>query len=430
MTRIRNFLAHLREQLWLIPAIIIAAAMLIAFFMLTFGSRVFNGEDDVWWLYSGDPESARTLLSSLLSGLMTMTSLVVSVTFVILTLAASQLGPRLISMFVGDRQIQAVLGLFIGTIAYLILILRTVDEELGQDGVPHAAVTLGSVLTLICLFALLFYIHKIARSIVADNIVEAVSQILRKDVKDILRDDDSAEPPEFDPTGIAFRGISLDRHGYVQVVDYGRLVEIARENDGVIEVCVRSGHHVICHGEHVRVSRGMLDNCDEAIRKAFVIGRVRTPAQDLEHGIRQLVEISVRALSPGINDPFTAIAVVDRLGAALEEILLGRLQPKLLVDEDRRVRVIADRSGISGIVSAAFDPIRQAGSDNPAILIRIADTLGALARLLEPGEALRAVLGQLAKLEETAAFGRLTDTDRRDVIARIANARSVGRIAV
>jgi uncharacterized membrane protein len=430
MTRIRNFLAHLREQLWLIPAIIIAAAMLIAFFMLTFGYRVFNGEDDVWWLYSGDPDSARTLLSSLLSGLMTMTSLVVSVTFVILTLAASQLGPRLISMFVGDRQIQAVLGLFIGTIAYLILILRTVDEELGQNGVPHAAVTLGSLLTLGCLFALLFYIHKIARSIVADNIVEAVSQILRKDVKDILRDDDAFEPPEFDPAGITFRSLSLDRHGYLQVVDYGHLVEIARRNDVVIDVLVRAGHHVIRRGEHVRVSSGASAECDEEIRNAFVIGRVRTPAQDLEHGIRQLVEIGVRALSPGINDPFTAIAVIDRLGAALEEILLGRLQPKLLVDEDGRVRVIADRSGISGIVDAAFDSIRQAGSDNPAILIRIADTLGALARLLEPGEALRAVLGQLAKLEETAAFGRLTDTDRRDVIARIASARSIARVAV
>ena len=106
-------------------------------------------------LQRGGPASARTLLSSLLSGLMTMTSLVISMTFVILTLAASQLGPRLISMFISDRQIQAVLGLFIGTIVYIIAILRSVDENLGGDGVPHAAVTLASLLTLICLFALL-----------------------------------------------------------------------------------------------------------------------------------------------------------------------------------------------------------------------------------------------------------------------------------
>ncbi|HSP23684.1 MAG TPA: DUF2254 domain-containing protein [Saliniramus sp.] len=430
MSRIRNFLSHIREQLWLIPAIFTLISMLVAFLMLTFGSLLFDGETDAWWLYSGDPQSARTLLSSLLSGLMTMTSLVVSMTFVILTLAASQLGPRLISMFVGDRQIQAVLGLFIGTIVYLIAILRTVDEEFGRGGVPHAAVTLASLLTLACLFALLFYIHKIARSIVADNVVEAVSQTLRKNVKEILRYDGSVEPPAFDQAGLRFRSISLDRHGYIQVVDYDRLIEIARKSDAVIEVRVRAGHHVICTGDHVRVTSGASGECDEAIRSAFVIGRVRTPAQDLEHGIRQLVEIAVRALSPGINDPFTAIAVIDRLGAALEQILLGGLQPRLLPDEDGRVRVVADRSGVTGIVDAAFDSIRQAGSDNPAILIRIADTLGALARLPEPGEALRAVLGQLAKLEETAQFGHLTESDRKAVLSRIAEARSVGRVAV
>lgn len=430
MTRIRNYLAHIREQLWLIPAIITFGALLIAFGMVSYADRLFDGEADVWWIYSGDPGSARTLLSSLLSGLMTMTSLVVSVTFVILTLAASQLGPRLISMFVGDRQIQAVLGLFIGTIAYIVTILRTVNEELGQDGVPHAAVTLASLLTLACLFALLFYIHKIARSIVADNIVEAVSQILRRDVKDILRDDDSVEVSRFDLTGMTFRSISLNRHGYIQVVDYARLVEIARKNDAVIEVCVRAGHHVICNGVHVKISCGHSENIDAAVRSAFVIGRVRTPAQDIEHGIRQLVEIAVRALSPGINDPFTAIAVIDRLGAALEEILLGRLQPRLLADDDGRVCVVADRSGVTGIVDAAFDSIRQAGCDNPAILIRIADTLGALARLLEPGQAIRAVLGQLAKLEETAQLGRMTDCDRAAVVLRITDAKSVGRVLV
>lgn len=435
MDRIRNFLSHLREQLWLVPVAFTVGAMLVAVFMLSFGSRVFNGEGEVWWLYNGSPESARTLLSSLLSGLMTMTSLVISVTFVILTLAASQLGPRLISMFVGDRQIQAVLGLFIGTIVYIIAILRSVDENLGADGVPHAAVTLASLLTLVCLFALLFYIHKIARSIIADNVVEAVSQGLRKDVKGILRARDAAAPPAFEPpgfdrTGIAFRRIALEQQGYIQVIDYSRLVEIACENDAVIEVNVRAGHHVICHGDHVRVPAGISGDCDKAIRKAFVIGSTRTAAQDLEHGIRQLVEIAVRALSPGINDPFTAIAVIDRLTAALEEILTGHLQPQLITDATGRVRVIADRSAIAGIVDMAFDAIRQAGADNPAILIRIADTLGALARPLPPGEALRGVLAQLAKLQESAEMGRLVSADREEVFARIAVARGIGRVPV
>ena len=258
-----------------------------------------------------------------------------------------------------------------------------------------------------------------------------MSQALRGDVKAILRDDDkTAAPPAFDPTGLQFRSISLDNPGYIQVVDYDRLIEIARKSDAVVDVRVRAGHHVICGGDHVRVTGEASDERDEAIRSAFVIGRVRTSAQDLEHGIRQLVEIAVRALSPGINDPFTAIAVIDRLGTALEQVLRGRLQPTLLLDEDGRVRVVADRSSVTGIVDAAFESIRQAGCDKPAILIRIADTLGALAPQLKPGEALRAVLGQLAKLEEAAQLGHMTDVDRTAVLARITHARSVGSVAV
>ena len=281
----------------------------------------------------------------------------------------------------------------------------------------------------------MFYIHKIARSIIADNVVEAVSQGLRKDVRDILHSGSApelstSEPPDFDEAGIAFRSIALEQQGYIQVVNYSRLVEIACENDAVIVVNVRAGHHVIRHGDHVRLSPGIPADCDKAIRKAFVIGRNRTAAQDLEHGIRQLVEIAVRALSPGINDPFTAIAVIDRLTAALEEVLQGRLQPKLITDAQGRVRVIADRSEVAGIVDIAFDAIRQAGADNPAILIRIADSLGALARLLTPGEALRAVLGQLAKLHESAQMGRLISADREHVLARITAARGIGSVAV
>lgn len=300
---------------------------------------------------------------------------------------------------------------------------------------PHAAVTLASLLTVICLFALLFYIHKIAHAIIADNVVEAVSQSLRKDVKEILQSDTATQsqicgPHDFDETGIAFRSIALEAQGYIQVVDYSRLVEIARENDAVIVVNVRAGHHLIHHGDHVRLSPGIPADCDKAIRKAFVIGRNRTAAQDLEHGIRQLVEIAVRALSPGINDPFTAIAVMDRLTAALEEILMGRLQPNLITDARGRVRVKADRNTFASIIDTAFDAIRQSGSDNPAILIRIADNLGALARLLQPGEPFRAVLGQLAKLHETAQSGKLTDMDREHVIARITAAREIGSVAI
>ncbi|MCT7374097.1 DUF2254 domain-containing protein [Chelativorans salis] len=431
MDRARNLIALLRTQLWPIPAVITLLAAALAYLLLTHGAALGpRNAGEHWWLYSGEARTARQLLSSLLSGLMTMTSLVVSVTFVILTLAANQLGPRLISIFMADRQIQTVLGVFIGTILYVILIMRVLDDELGSDGVPHLAVTAASVLTILCLLALLFYIHKIARLIIADNVVEAVAKEFRHTLHSLLPDGpvQPESKAEASPGSTAYP-LHLNSVGYLQVVDYERLVELARKRSVVIEVNVRAGHFILRDGEHVRVfSRRPLDeSLREDIRSTFTIGSSRTPAQDPEHGVGQLVEIATRALSPGMNDPFTARAVIDRLGAAFEVILTRHLQPRLLRDGGGAVRVMADRTDIDGLLDAAFHPIRQAGADHPAILIRIADIVRDLAAGATAAEQKHALIVQLLRLAQSARLGRLTVGDRKDVARRIKVARRAVR---
>jgi uncharacterized membrane protein len=192
----------------------------------------------------------------------------------------------------------------------------------------------------------------------------------------------------------------------------------------MLTVRVRAGHFVLRGGDHVLVHAHDLDTkAQHAIQEAFVVGSARTPAQDVEYGIRQLVEIALRALSPGINDPFTALAVVDRLAAALGAIVVAPLQPKALVDEAGVVRVLADRSDVMGLVDAALDPIRQAGAGHPAILIHLADALGQLAPTLHRPAARNAVLTHLGKLADTARLAKLSDSDRADTLERIAAAR-------
>lgn len=430
MTRIGNFVVLLRRQLWIIPALISLAALLLAYAVLAHGSVLSQPRGThLWWIYSGDAGTARGLLSSLLSGLMTMTSLVVSMTFVILTLAANQLGPRLIGTFMADRQIQAVLGLFLGTILYTLIVLRSLDERLGPDGVPHLAITVASGLTVACLFALLFYVHKIARSIIADTVVERVGRDLRQTVRATLSekgDGSDRDPPPLAPSA---GSVSLDRSGYIQTIDYEALIEAARRAGAVLRVEVRAGHFVLKQGRHVGVHAAMPpDEAAAAIRSAFVIGSERSPAQDLEYAIRQLVEIALRALSPGINDPFTAIAVLDRLGAALEDVVSRPPQPAVLRDGDGAVRVVADRSTTGGLLDAAFDLIRQAGSGHPAVLIRMADVFGQLAPALR-ADARAAVLGHLDRLEETARHARLAPSDCDAVLARTAQVRAVVQAA-
>jgi uncharacterized membrane protein len=422
VSRLRNTIAQLRGQLWLIPGLISLSAAALAYFLLF--HRPDLGQESAWWLHSGDAATARGLLSSLLTGLIAMTSLVVSVTFVILTLSANQLGPRLIVVFVADRQIQSVLGLFLGTILYLVLVLRTLDDGSGARTVPHLAVSVGTALTVGCLFALVFYIHKIARSIIADNVVETVSRRLQRDLAQIFsRDDQDIAIPEI--KGEHRRALALGSRGYVQVIDYKRLVAIAFRMGALLEVHVRAGDHVLETGDHVVVhADGNVDDESEgAIRRAFTIGGEKTPAQDPEYGLRHLVEIALRALSPGVNDLFTAIAVIERLGEAFEEVLPQSLQQHVYRDGTGEIRLVARQVDAHGLVDSAFDPIRRAAIEHPSVLICCAETLARLSPVLGRDEARRAVLAQVVKLSETARHASLTPIDQNDTLQRIEAAK-------
>jgi uncharacterized membrane protein len=426
--RLRNLLVLLRGQLWPMPLALSLGGLALAYLALVHGGAlsglVLESGHAPWWLFSGDPGTARDLLSSLLSGLMTMTSLVVSVTFVILSLAANQLGPRLIPTFMADRQIQAVLGLFIGTILYIVVVLRSISDVAGASSVPHTAVTGASLLTVLCLFALLFYVHKVARSLVADNIIDLVAGELQRSVRTILPEaDNPADASRPEHLAPVTQEIAIGRSGVVQVVDHQALLEAACKAGVVFEVRVRAGHFVLCHGPHLLVRGGTLaDDQVEEVRSAFVVGPDRSPAQDIEFGLRQLVEIGLRALSPGINDPFTAIATIDRLAGALE-VAMSRGEPAaVLSDKDGAVRVLLDRSDPAGLVAAAFDALRQAGQANTAILIRMADVIGQLAGARPSPPWSDALSRQLARISDTARQGALVAADLADLNRRVQRA--------
>lgn len=433
MDKARNLFDIVRSQLWLLPLIFSGLAALLAILMISYGHLL--GPDVVrgaWWVYSGEAETARQLLSSLLSGLMTMTSLVISVTFVILTLAANQLGPRLISHFMADRQIQAVLGLFIGTILYLILVLRTISDTLGEDGVPHLAISAGSLLTVICLMALLFYIHKVARLIIADNMIHALHRDLVVTVDEVL----PGKPPSHGEDVARFAGIghpvALGKVGHVQVIDYSALTRIATEKDLRIDVAVRAGQYLLSRGDHFTIFSGaggdgtdIDDKTIAALRACFTIGLQNTTAQDLEFSIRQLTEIAVRALSPGINDPFTAVAVIDRLAASFEAVQQRPLPYRQYHDDDGVLRLIVSRSDYRRMLNTGFRSIRQAGADQPLVLMRIAARLADLSHSVRSPEQADALREQLAALEQTVKECHSIEHDKSSMQAYLSETRQV-----
>jgi uncharacterized membrane protein len=435
--RLLNLWIRLKTSLWFVPALMTVGAGAIAVAALRIDSDLLPEGERVWWLYSGKPDSASELLSTLLSSIITMATLAVSITMVVLTLAASQLGPRLIRSFIGNRRTQVSLGFFIMTIVYLLLVYRRVDGDLNVDNVPHVAITLGSALSLVCVFLLLFYVHHLASSIVSDTVINRVGDELDGILHRLLPEADSVAPRDARPVSGALDetggALSLPRGGYVQIIDYGMLVELAHDCDVVLTLRFRAGWHLLAGGPHVLVHPVERANDELAARiaNAVILGTDRTPTQDIEFSIRQLVEIALRALSPGINDPYTAVAVIDRLAASLALAMRRDMEPAQHRDGDGAVRVVARPSTFTGLVDRSFNEIRQSASGTPAILIHLLDAIADLtcfARTPEQRDALDRHAAMIASTgHHTVNEGHdlMAISDRYDAVVTGLAARNV-----
>ncbi|MGM0577641.1 MAG: DUF2254 domain-containing protein [Myxococcota bacterium] len=426
LSRLYNLWVSLRTGLWFVPTLMAVGAVGLAVVTLNLDAGLPEEKARQFWLHSGGPEDARNLLSTVFSSMITMATLVISITMVVLTLAASQLGPRLVRNFMGDLRTQLVFGIFLMTIVYCLLVLRTLDSDLDNSAVPHIAVTVGTALALLNLFALLFFIHNLARSIVSDTAIRRVDRELRKRISRLLPVEDDGQPlverttaddelpGDFDERAAS---LWLSGEGYVQAIQYERLVELACRHEAVIRLYVRPGHFVIRDSHKADVYPGRLLGPELAteIEGAIRIGEERTPFQDVEFSMRHLVEIAVRALSSGINDPFTAIAVLDRLGAALRELMRRELQPEVFYDEAGVVRVFGRASSFRGLMDVAFHQIRQSGAGHPAVIIQMLDIIARLATNVRLPSQRDALLEHAAILAEAGRRGAPEASDIADI---------------
>lgn len=355
----------------------VAVAAFAAILALRF--PVSQGDDPVWFLYSGDAEDAPQFLSSLVTAMITMATLVISITMVVLTLATQQLGPRLIKNFMADRQTQFTLGLFVATVVYLLLVLRS--TSVASDHIPNLAVTGGTALVLLCLVTVLVFVHHLAQSIIADTTISRVGAELDRDVERLLPESGrkhvplpSKRPKE---NGAP---LLLSKSGYIQSLNYAGLVDLAEAADAVIELSAKPGRHLIGGSVFgwIEPREAATEERSHKIQNCLTIENERASLQDLETSIRHLVEVALRALSPSINDPFTAIAVVDRLTVSLAKIMQRGPAQCMWTDENGFVRVVAPGSTFADVVEEAFRQIRQQSQNHPAILIRLVESLGDL----------------------------------------------------
>jgi len=343
------------------------------------------------WIYSGGAEGASLLLGTVAGSMIAIAGTVFSMTLVALSLASSQLGPRLLRNFMRDTANQVVLGTFVATFVYCLLVLRTVRRADEVAFVPHLSVSIALLLAMVGIGVLIYFIHHVSVSIQADEVVARVGRELEDGIDRLFPGhlgkpgSEVPDAPSKAALPAAFereaRPVGALEDGYLQLIDADALMALASEEDLLLRLERRPGHYFVKGRTMVMVWPGdrVTATLVDKMNAAFVLGDQRTAAQDVEFSFQQLVEIAVRALSPGINDPFTAIACVDRLGSGLCRLARRDMPSALRFDRDGRLRLVAPGSSFAGIADTAFNQIRQSARSNPAVAIRMLDAIAQIA---------------------------------------------------
>lgn len=419
-TRLRNLWQLLRASFWFVPMLMAASAVGLAFATLELDHRTGLG----WgWTWTGGPDGARELLSTIASSMITVAGVVFSITIVSLQLASSQYGPHLLRNFMRDAVNQIVLGTFVATFIYCLLVLRAVRSLEGEVFVPHLSVTVGALLALASLAVLIYFIHHVADTIQADNLAAATARDLRQIIQSLFPQElgdnpvpDKAQPPPTLPPNFdqETRAVAAQCNGYLQAIESETLMATARAHDLVLRLLRRPGDFIIEGDTLLRVWPS--SRCTPAIMRkicsAFIIGRHQTRTQDVEYSAHQLVEIAVRALSPGINDPFTAINCVDWLGASLRQLAQRHIPSRYRYDADKRLRVIAPTTDFSDLADIAFNQIRQYGARSVPVMLRILETLARLAHQVRRLDDLQALRRHAHLIWEDCRHGIENERDR------------------
>ena len=390
----------IRDSLWFIPGIAAFLGVVLATLLVQVPPPSPGGGLTELWLFGGGAEGARGVLSTIAGSLITVTGVVFSVTIVALQLASSQFTPRVLRSFVADRANQIVLGTFIGTFTYTLLVLRTTRSAVddGESFVPQVAVSVAVGLLLISIAALIFFIDHAARSVQASVIIHRETQNTLNRIPDLFPHEigEKVSNEKVDPEVPVGPGglVPALTSGYVQAVSDDELLKLAAERNLVVRLEAPMGAFVLAGGPLATVwpAERLDKKTCEAVQSRIVLGFERTPEQDIELGIQAISDIAVRALSPGINDPTTATLCIDRLTEILARRGRCRESARGRTDRGGQLRLIAATSSFERAVGLAFDQIRHYGSQNPVIAKKLLSAFLELAAVLPSTR--RSVLAQ------------------------------------
>lgn len=411
-------------NLWMIPLkMSIASLVLFALTMIPDTLAAYNIIHLPSWFTMGGIDDARAILGAMLGCVSTVLALIFSVALLMLSMVATLFGPRLLYRFVQDWVTQATIGLFMAAFIYVFLVFLVTHQDANGTFVPQVSLIMSWIVVLAAFSFLVFYSHRIAVSIqnpdAIARIVDDIRRTQQKAVQNKIAGTASSTQYRINESGI----VKSSSAGYVQEIDCPAIANLAEKADAVVQMAFRPGQFVL-QGEalaFVWPATG-LSALDNAINERVSIGRHRVLSQDAEFGIAQIVEIAIRALSPAINDTFTGIACVDCLGEAL--VLLGESpQPDgNWYGGDGKLRLRERIVPLDRLIKQAFDQVRQAAVDNPAVQIRLLYTIERVGRRISAAKDRAALMKQSTAILDMAKSRSPARMDLEDIESAWRNA--------
>ncbi|MEO7800564.1 MAG: DUF2254 domain-containing protein [Ginsengibacter sp.] len=384
--RLKQYWFNIQSSLWFLPTIMALASVVLAFAFLELDSSITYKDFPIaWFIYGGQPDGARSVLSTIASSMVTIAGVTFSITLVALTMASSQFGPRLLRNFISDKGNQFVIGTFISTFIYSLIVLLTIRGSDDDEFIPKISVVFAFLLAILSLGVLIFFIHHVSTSIQADYIINSSYKDFRKVTDNyLLNEGDSVENIDISASLKQVKAeyllsteVHCDKSGFIQSVDYEGACKWAEKNNAAIEWLIYPGSFVTIHHVFAIVYHQSLQplQTEKQIQDFIVTRYQRTPNQDLLFSLKQIVEVGVRALSPGINDPHTAITCIQWIGAALSELSTKKFGNPFLRDSSANIKVIKKQITYQDIADTSFDQLCLYGKSNIYVIETLLDAI-------------------------------------------------------
>ncbi len=413
----------LRTNLWLVPTVEIALAVVLFAGTYLLDRAAYSGSLHLpSFVISGSADAARQILTATAAAVITVVTLVFSITIVTLTLASTQFGPRMLRNFIRDWITQATLGSFVATFVFAILALISIAPAGHGEFVPHLSITVTMALVVLDVLVLVVFIDHIAKSIQLPQVIAGIAGDLARAIDaDGTRVEGVKAGPSLAEVTVRLQEdsgtVRAPRSGYLQFVRIDTLLDVAASRGAVIRLLHRPGHFVIEEEPLAEVwPAAAAPDVARTLGGAHATGPHRTLTQDLSFAVDQLVEIAIRALSPAVNDTFTALACIDWLGDALCKIS-ERWRPQVVHrDATGRVRVIARTADFRRLVERAHDKIRQASRAMPAVMIRQLETLRKVMAYTTSVEQREVLVEQAEMIARASEESIHEQADRADVL--------------